>query len=230
MEAGVRLEAGARVLIASKAPELVAELVEQLSRNGGGFQFVGASDPDLGASLALWTKSGDILLIDAESLLRLWNRSGVASPDWLARFRTLVLVEPARLVELVSRTQRLFRLILFPARERLGSVMGLALEGYVTLPPEVVEDLCIQKQRLRTVAEMAEEERRVLACLGAAYSAKRIEQATGFSESRVKLLTQTIIRKLHMTNRTAVAVFVATNGLAAAMPAPDALHEPAASG
>ena len=194
--------------------------MQQLSNSAGHFQFVGAIDPDLGASLTSWPRETDILLIDEESFLRIWKRSESSAPPWLRQFRTLILADSAQMVELVSRTHRQFHLIVLPSHNRLAALMHLALDGYVALAPEVTDRLRSDRDRLNIVEEMAGEERRVLAYLGDAWSAHRIERATGFTPSRVKSITQTILQKLHFPNRTAVSVFATTHGLGFGMSPP----------
>jgi len=207
------MQAGARVLVASRAPKLVSSLVQQLSNSAGHFQFVGAIDPDLGAALTSWPRDTDILLIDEESFLRIWRRSESSAPPWLRQFRTLILADSTQMIELVSRTQRQFHLIVLPSHNRLASLIHLSLDGYVALAPELVDRLQFNRDRLTTVTEMPDEERRVLAYLGDAWSAHQIERATGFTSSRVKSITQTILQKLYFPNRTAVAVFATTHDL-----------------
>lgn len=205
------MEFGVRVLIASRAPQLVASLIHEIESTKGAFLFAGAIDPDLGGALQSWTRASDVLLIDDESFLRIWKRFGHNPPTWLMQGRLVVLAESGQIVEVAHLMRRQFHLIALPILDRLGLLMQLALLGYVVLPAAVVETLRISGDRLQTVRSMPMEERRVLAHLGTASSAADIETAMDIHQGRVKALTQSVIRKLHLSNRTAVAVFVTTH-------------------
>lgn len=196
-----------RVLIASKTPSLVTSLIGELVSSSGRFQFVGAIDSGLGYALVEWAGQTDILLIDSDSFLRVKNRPDAKSSDWLGHFQTFVLAEGAEVLDVVSR--RVMRLILLPTEGRLAPLIYLAAQGYTGFPAEVMENLRQDLYRMQIVAAMPANERQVLGHLGAARSAREIEMATGFTPMRVKALTQTVIRKLRLRNRTAVAAFAA---------------------
>jgi len=198
-----------RVLIASRTPSLVTSLIGELVSSSGRFQFVGAIDPGLGSTLVEWAGQTDILLIDSESFLRSRDQPGARSPDWLCHFQTFVLAEGPEVLDVVSR--RVMRLILLPTEGRLGPLIHLATQGFTGFSADVLENLRKDLYRMDIVAAMPLDERQVLDFLGAASSAREIEVATGFSPSQVKALTQTVIRKLRLRNRTAVAAFATTH-------------------
>ena len=89
--------------------------------------------------------------------------------------------------------------------------LALACDGYIVMTATLVELLRRDGLRLEIVETLSRDELCVLAYLGAAMSNRCIAEKSGMLEDRVKAMTRSLTRKLHLKNRTTLAVFAVEN-------------------
>jgi DNA-binding NarL/FixJ family response regulator len=88
-----------------------------------------------------------------------------------------------------------------------GQILRLALRGYCLLPRFLGTEHVIDELRLACLAQLNEQDTRVLEKLGRGLSNKTIAAELGVSEAAVKALVRSILQKLHLHNRTEAGVF-----------------------
>lgn len=86
-------------------------------------------------------------------------------------------------------------------------VLALAQRGYCLLPRFLGTEHVIDELRLSCLAQLNEQDTRVLEKLGRGLSNKTIAAELGVSEAAVKALVRSILQKLHLHNRTEAGVF-----------------------
>jgi len=202
-----------RVLVASRNSDVAWSLHREALRLGQ-WEMIGIIDPQVGDTFERTCAMADIVLLAAEDLLWLWdNRPGVAQ-EALATVRAVVVLTDRQMLDVVSRMQANFGLLLrAEARDISVDLLELAGRGYIALPESLLDRMIGNRLRLDIVEQLSSEERNVLSHIGAALTNRRIAQVSGLAESRVKTVVHLVTHKLHLTNRTAVAVFATANGL-----------------
>lgn len=202
-----------RVLVASRNSDVAWSLHREALRLGQ-WEMIGIIDPQIGDTFERTCAMADIVLLAAEDLLWLWdNRPGVAQ-EALATVRAVVVLTDRQMLDVVSRMQANFGLLLrAESRDISVDLLELAGRGYIALPESLLDRMIGNRLRLDIVEQLSSEERNILSHIGAALTNRRIAQVSGLAESRVKTVVHLVTHKLHLTNRTAVAVFATANGL-----------------
>ena len=208
------MSASQRILLASVKPELVLALQEGIS-DWGTWRFAGTVDPQAPELIEAAAATSDVALIEADDLLWLWEHRAEATWAALRKVKPVVLLSERQLLDVATRVRPVHGLLLHQSDNDVpaGRLM-LAVEGYTVLPETLLRRLAGNRARLDMIGALSPDELQILAYLGTALSNRQIAEASGMAESRVKTLVHILTHKLRMTNRTAVAVFAATNGLA----------------
>jgi len=89
----------------------------------------------------------------------------------------------------------------------LTQVIDLSLEGLIVIPDRVLQHLRSGALRANSLGTLTDQEASVLDLLGQGAPNGRIAEFLGLPLSRAKSVVRSIISKLGMPNRTAVAVF-----------------------
>lgn len=201
------------ILLASLKPELVRALQVSISR-WENLRFGEAINPRSPELIEAVATTGDVALIEADDLIWLWEHQAEATWAALRKVRTIVLLAERQLLDVATRARPVHGLVLHESDDDVpaGRLM-VAIEGYTALPRMLLRRLTANQARLDMVRTLSPDERQILAYLSAALSNRQIAEASGMAEARVKTLVHMLTRKLRLTNRTALAVFAATNGL-----------------
>lgn len=88
-----------------------------------------------------------------------------------------------------------------------SDILALAQRGYCLLPRFLGTEHVIDELRLACLAQLNDQDARVLEKLGRGLSNKEIAAELGVSEAAVKALVRSILQKLHLHNRTEAGVF-----------------------
>lgn len=202
-----------RVLIASRKSDLAWALHHEVMRLTQ-WKLIGIIDPRVGDSFDHACAMADLVLIEADDLIWLWDNRLDETQNTLSTVHAVVILSDQQMLDIVSRAQRNCGLLL---RQKFGDVpidlLELAIKGYMSISGALLHRLIANRLRLDIVGSLSPEELRVLAYIGAALSNRHIAQRSGLAESRVKTLVHLVTHKLRMQNRTAVAVFASENGL-----------------
>jgi DNA-binding NarL/FixJ family response regulator len=192
---------------------------------------MGIIDPRIGDAFDRTCAMADVVLIEAEDLIWLWDHRLHTTQKTLSAVRAVVILTDQQMLDVMTRVQQKCGLLL---REEFGDVpvnlLELAIKGYMSLSDALLDRLKTNRLRLDIVGTFSPEELSVLAYIGAALPNREIAQTSSLTESRVKTLVHLVTHKLRMHNRTAVAVFAAANGLTPApydISAPHILASPA---
>jgi len=158
----------------------------------------------------------DVALIEAEDLVWLVKNGAETVAPALRRVKTIVILSEEQLLEVMTLPIPPHGFLLrTPTGHLPVDRLALSLEGYIAGPGRLLGHLSRNLHRLRIVDRFTPEEMQILGHLGAGLQNRAIADLTGLAESRVKTVTHALTHKLRMKNRTAVAVFAATNGLSA---------------
>jgi two-component system, NarL family, nitrate/nitrite response regulator NarP len=207
---GTTMSARRRILLALRDPLSAAALRDALF-HAPDFELIGIIDPTIDRTFNGWHTYADILLIGVDELLWLQRSSVCGSLPASAAMRVIVLLDESRILELFHQINRPFDLVLDLEDSRLlAERIDLAAAGYVVFSRSLLIGWVSNDLRRRLVDDLSPNERRILACVGRALSNKGIAAETGFAEAEVKALVHSVMRKLRMKTRTAVAVFAAT--------------------
>jgi DNA-binding NarL/FixJ family response regulator len=207
---GTTMSAGRRILLALRDPWMAAASRDALF-HAPEFQLIGIVDPTIDRTVSGWDAYADILLIGADELLWLQRFGSCGSLPASAAMRVIVLVDESRILDLFHQIDRRFGLVLDTEHGRfLAERIDLAAAGYIVFSASLLMAWVSNHLRRRLVDDLSPSERRVLAGVGRALSNKDIAAETSFPESEVKKLTESVMRKLRLKTRTAVAVFAAT--------------------
>jgi len=203
-----------RILLASSKPNLTRAL-SRMANQRMHLQLAQPIDPRVNDRFVTACAAADILLIEAEELLWLWENQPEQARRALCIVQAVVIVSEAELLEVAARLHLRHRLLLCPPNaDPPIDLLPLIIEGYVVIPQGLLHRLATNQLRLDIVHALTNEMQQTLALLGAAYSNVDIAECSGTAESRVKTMVRIAIQKLHMHNRTDVAVFALSNGLA----------------
>jgi DNA-binding CsgD family transcriptional regulator len=202
-----------RILAASSRPELFEALQNQTARRER-WSIAGPVDPKIPGLFEQACDDVDVALIEADDLVWLANNRAKTVGTALQRIQTIVILSEGQLLDVltlpVAPDGLLFR---GPAGHVPVDRLALSLDGYLASPGPLLGQLSRNLHRLEIVNRFSPEEMEILAHLGAGLPNRTIAEITGLAESRVKTVTHALTHKLRMNNRTAVAVFAATNGL-----------------
>lgn len=201
-----------RILAASPRRDLITALLKESACHRN-WNVVGPVNLREQGRLELACCSVDVILIEAEDLMWLLVNRPQIIEGTLARVQTVVILSDNQLLDAVTLpvTPQGFLLRDVSGQLPIG-LLALALDGYLTGPKQLLNQLSDNRQRLDIVAMFSADERRILSYLGHGLPNQEIAESIGLPISRVKTLVYILTRKLRMKNRTAVAVFAATNG------------------
>lgn len=202
------------ILLASLNPGLARALRHEVEHRKT-WQLVGPIDPRSQDLLVSACATVDVALIEAEELLWLWDNQPETVGAALRQVHAIVVLSDRQLLDVVTQANARCGLLLRGPNDNAPvDLLALAIEGYVVIPEALLHRLATNRLRLDIVGDLSPDVLRILAYLGAAFSNRHIAEVSGMAESRVKTLVHILTRRLRMNNRTAVAVFAATNGLA----------------
>lgn len=202
-----------RILAASPRPELFRALQHEAGRRKN-WEPAGPIDPKCPDLLETACLTADVTLIEAEDLIWLFNNRPKSVKTALPRVQTIVILSEPQLLDVVTLPMPPHGLLLRrPAGQVPIDLLALTLDGYLTSPDPLLGQLSRNLHRLEIVDGFTPEEMQMLVHLGAGLPNRAIAEIAGLAESRVKTVVHGLTRKLRMKNRTAVAVFAATNGL-----------------
>ncbi len=202
-----------RILATSPRRELFDALQREVSR-GRNWEIFGPVNLREPGHLQAACGAVEVAVIEAEDMIWLAQNRPDEMRASLGCVQTVVILSQAQLLDIITLPVPPQGFLLRPiaGQEPVG-LLPLALEGYFASPDLLLSRLRGNRLRLDIVAMFGAEELRILACLGCGLSNRVIAETTGLAESRVKTLVYILTRKLRMNNRTAIAVFAATNGL-----------------
>ncbi|WP_341912116.1 LuxR C-terminal-related transcriptional regulator [Ferrovibrio terrae] len=204
---------GRRVLVASRKSDLAWALHHEVMRLTQ-WELIGIIDPRVSDAFDRTCAMADVVLIEADDLIWLWDHRLDATQKTLSTVRAVVILTDQQMLDVITRAQQSCGLLL---REEYGDVpidlLELAIKGYMSVSSPLMHRLMTNRLRLDIVGTFSPEELSVLAYIGAAMPNREIAQTSCLAESRVKTLVHLVTHKLRMHNRTAVAVFAAANGL-----------------
>lgn len=213
-----------RILLASSKLDLARALQRETMRRKNWEMIGPIITPNLLVSACA---TADVVLIEAEDLLWLWDKHPETAEDALQQVLVVVILSDHQLLDVVTRAPTRHGLVL--RRPTDGTPIGLlalAIEGYIAIPKTLLHRLVTNQLRLDIAGNLPSDVLQILGYLGAALSNRHIAEISGMAENRVKTLVHILTRRLRLKNRTAVAVFAETNGLAYM---PDRLCSSAAS-
>jgi len=154
-------------------------------------------------------EGADMILLGARELIAEARRARSISHR-LATTKppVIVLMQEDQLLHGLSVMAPGQRLILLDTASRnLPEAIDLSLEGLVVLPERLLRHIRSDGIRVDSLSSLTDEERTVLTLVGDGASNSRIAQRLDMPVSRTKSIVRSIISKLGMPNRTAVAVF-----------------------
>jgi DNA-binding CsgD family transcriptional regulator len=203
-----------RILAASPRPELFKALQNETVRRKN-WEIAGPIDPKCPDLFETACLSADVTLIEAEDLMWLVDNRPSSVRTALPRVQTIVILSESQLLDVATLPTLSHGLLLRrPAGQVPIDLLALSLDGYLTSPDPLLGQLSRNLHRLEIVDGFTPEEMQVLVHLGIGLPNRAIAEAAELAESRVKTVVHGLTRKLRMKNRTAVAVFAATSGLA----------------
>jgi DNA-binding NarL/FixJ family response regulator len=202
-----------RVIVATRKSDLAWALHHEVKRQPT-WNLVATIDPREVDALENVCKTADIVLIEADDLIWLWDHRLDEITKTLACVRAVVVLSDRQMLDVVVRAHENCGLLL---RAEYGDVpvdlLELAIRGYMSLSSTLLHRLTTDQLRLDIVGDLSAEELKILSYIGAKLSNRGIAEASGFTETRVKTLVRLVTRKLRLQNRTGVAVFANVNGL-----------------
>lgn len=213
-----------RILIASRKSGIAWGSHLKLAR-AAHWRVVGIVDPRAKAAFDDGCAAADVVLIEAEDLIWLLDHRPALTRTAFRQSPPMVLLDEGDMLEIVTRGERAWGLLL---QQYLATMsverLALACAGYLVMNMKLVQHLRQDGLRLDIVGTLSPDELCVLTHLGAALSNRDIAEITGLFESRVKAATRTLARKLHLKNRTALAVFAVENETLLSLAAENALN------
>jgi len=201
-----------RILAISSDPALFTALSNEALHHQD-WVVVDEVNPRMPGQLETAFSMVDIALIEAEEILWLMkNRPEVLAA--LSPVQTVVILCQRQLLEILTQPGQAYGLLFRRPSNRLPlNLLSVAIEGYVVSPSSLLNELGNNQQRLDTVSMLTPQELNVLFHLGIGLPNREIAEISGLAEGQVKTLVYSLTRKLHMRNRTAIAIFAATSGV-----------------
>ena len=199
------------VLLASRDPALVVRMRRALASSGDRFHLVGVVDPMIERTLVTWCGEADVIMIGSNELLRLVHRDVAASRDLVRQAFIVVLMQEQHLLKVVAELEDRVGILFCERDEEISTnAIDVTLNGYVAFPAPLLRRLADNEIRRNIADRLSTGERAILGCMAEALPNRAIADRTGFSETRVKSMVSLLIRKLHLRNRTALAIFAAS--------------------
>lgn len=200
------------VLLASRDPVLVLQVRDALTEGGGRVRLVGVVDPTIDCTLVIWREEADVLMIGSSELIQLLRRDGGIARELVGRFCLVTLTRGQHVLEVVSALGRNVGILFCDRDGGLPfAAIEMALNGYLVVPGKLLQRLLRDQSRLDIVRRLSPSERVVLCGLADALPNEAIAARAGVSPARVRSMITLLIRKLHVRNRTALAVFAASH-------------------
>lgn len=142
------------------------------------------------------------LIAEARRARSIGRRLAASKPPVIVLLREDQLLHG---LSVMAPGQRL--IVLDEDARNLREAIELSLEGLVIIPDRILRHIRSDGIRIDTLGSLTEEERSVLSLVGDGASNSRIAQRLSMPVSRAKSVVRSVISKLGMPNRTAVAVF-----------------------
>lgn len=191
-----------QVLLVAQSNEEAGRLTEAIERHGS-CEIVGR--PELSALAYATRLRGDVVVVDHGAVVNVdINQFVLVSrrmPVVVALTRSTLL----GIAEVVALSDGL--LFVDYNLDLACDILALAQRGYCLLPRFLGTEHVIDELRLACLAQLNEQDTRVLEKLGRGLSNKEIAAELGVSEAAVKALVRSILQKLHLHNRTEAGVF-----------------------
>lgn len=196
-----------RVLIVTRDKKLASSLQETLRASG--YVIGGVRSSAIFNRRQAEMEGADMILLGARELIAearrarsIGRRLATAKPPVIVLMREDQLLHG---LSVMAPEQRL--IVLDQAVRNLPEAIELSLAGLVILPERLLRHIRSDGIRVDSLDSLTGEERTVLALVGDGASNSRIAQRLDMPVSRAKSIVRSIISKLGMPNRTAVAVF-----------------------
>jgi len=193
---------------------------------------LGPDDPEWLPDLAAYTLDATVVRLDRPEELMRWHgedRLLLASISrlrvgawWTALLRhrrrsscpVIVLVRSEDLLTAAPFADLLDALLFLDLPPRhLVPALQLALSGFVAIPGNKPLPVTLEDTRRERLAELPDDERRVLQLVAQGLTNAAIGQRLGFSEARVKRAVKHVLEDLGLRNRTEAAVLVQRLGV-----------------
>ncbi|MEX0694029.1 MAG: hypothetical protein WD075_06270 [Rhodospirillales bacterium] len=211
IHAGTTMTSDCRILIASRNTGDAWGAHLKLEREGR-WHVVGIVDPRAKPDFDDGCEMADVVMIEAQDLIWLLDHRSIQTGSTLESSRPVVLLEERDILEIVSRGERTWGLLV---EQRIATMsverLALATENYLVITTNLLQHLRRDGLRLDIVETLSCEELIVLSRIGLALSNQGIAAVSKIMESRVKAIIRILARKLQLKNRTALAVFAVEN-------------------
>lgn len=142
------------------------------------------------------------LIAEARRARSIGRRLAASKPPVIVLLREDQLLHG---LSVMAPGQRL--IVLDETTPNIAEAIELSLEGLVVIPERILRHIRSDSIRVDSLDALTDEERTVLSLVGDGASNNRIAQRLSMPISRAKSIVRSIISKLGMPNRTAVAVF-----------------------
>jgi DNA-binding NarL/FixJ family response regulator len=142
------------------------------------------------------------LIAEARRARSIGHRLATANPPVIVLMREDQLLHG---LSVMAPGQRL--IVIEEGARNLPEAIELSLEGLVVIPERLLRHIRSDGIRVDSLSLLTDEERTVLSLVGDGASNSRIAQRLSMPISRAKSIVRSVISKLGMPNRTAVAVF-----------------------
>jgi DNA-binding NarL/FixJ family response regulator len=206
--------AGGRILLALRDPPVVKMLRDEIALLLPDWRVVGVIDPTVDTDLAGWSNYADVVLIGARELLLLHARKAFDADAISPKANIIVLANESQLLDVVECLKSGMGLVIEGDENNLLAARAeLATTGHVTMSAQLLRRLAEDQARLDIVKDLSPTEKKVLKYLGSGMTNRDIARATSMDGGKIKTVVHSIMRKLRMKNRTAVAVFAARKHL-----------------
>lgn len=207
------MSARRRVLVATRDSDFAGDLHREISCMVE-WRLIGIIDPRVEDVFERTCAMADVLLIDADDLIWLWNNRREATDKTLEILMVVAILSDRQILDVVPRLRPNSGLLF---RTPEGNVplhtLEITLKGYMSVREPLFDRMKQNQLRLEIVARFSLDELRILAQIGNGRSNRQIAKINGLAENRVKTLVYLVTHKLRMENRTAVAMFAASNHL-----------------
>jgi DNA-binding NarL/FixJ family response regulator len=205
-EAG-RMQSARRVLIVTRDKKLAAALESALRTTR--YAVGGVCSSAIFNRRKAEMQNADMILLGARELIAearrarsIGRRLATANPPVIVVLRDDQLLHG---LSVMAPGQRL--IFIHHLNRNLPQVIDLSLEGLIVIPDRVLQHIRSDALRVDSLGSLTAEEASVLSLLGQGAPNSRIAAHLGLPLSRAKSVVRSIISKLGMPNRTAVAVF-----------------------
>jgi DNA-binding CsgD family transcriptional regulator len=200
-----------RILIASRNAGIAWNSYLELER-AGGWHVVGIVDPRAKIAFDTGCETADAILIEVADMLWLLDHRPTQARTAFKKSPPMVLLDEDDILEIVTNGDRTWGLLI---DQRLFTMtadrLALACAGYLVLSTKLFQHLCRDGLRVDAVKTLSLEELSVLTHLGQALSNRAAAETLNISESHMKAASRALARKLHLKNKTALAVFAVDN-------------------